>query len=167
MRLEKWYADVTSGGALFIHYSANLDIGPLALAYRGELEDSGERRGTFSFGRNSRMPRTIACADAAACVEAEVAGGLATWRNAVNRPRRLWSDGRRHVDWDPMVLNGAVTGARSGRGYAERLVMTVAPWRLGIARLWWGRFCGDRHSLVWIVWEGARPLRLALLDGSE
>ena len=45
--------------------------------------------------------------------------------------------------------------------------MTVAPWRLGIARLWWGRFCGDRHSLVWIAWEGARPLRLALLDGSD
>jgi hypothetical protein len=45
--------------------------------------------------------------------------------------------------------------------------MTVAPWRLGIDRLWWGRFCGTCHSFVWIVWEGRHPLRLALLDGTD
>jgi hypothetical protein len=167
MRLEKWYADVAASGSLSIHYSANLDLGPLALAYEAELHGGGERRGLFSMGRNTRMPRQVDGVGADACLEVATAGGLATWRNAVSRPRSLWSDGKRHVIWDPVVLNGMVTGARSGRGYAERLVMTVAPWRLGIARLWWGRFCGDRHSLVWIVWEGARPLRLALLDGRD
>src|SRR5262249_3059708 len=93
-------------------------------------------------------------------------GGLA-WRDAVSRPICLWSDGRHRVTWNPRVLNGAVEGAVNGRGYAEQLRMTIAPWRLGIGRLWWGRFCGDRHSLVWIVWEGRHPLRLALFDGRE
>jgi hypothetical protein len=166
MRLEKWYADVADGGSVLIHYSARLDVGPVALAYQGELQGGRERRGSFWLGRNIRMPTTIDCGGDP-CLEAPAAGGVATWRNAINRPRHLWSDGRRNVIWDPVVLNGTVSGAVSGRGYAERLVMTVAPWRLGIERLWWGRFCGDRHSLVWIVWEGARPLRVALLDGHD
>jgi hypothetical protein len=167
MRLEKWYADVADGGSVFISYSASLAIGPVALAYHGELQSGGERHGSFWLGRNSRMPTTTDRGDGGPCLEATAAGGVVTWRNAINRPRQLWSDGRRHVIWDPVVLNGTATGAVSGRGYAERLVMTVAPWRLGIERLWWGRFCGDRHSLVWIVWDGAQPLRLALLDGGD
>jgi hypothetical protein len=167
MRLEKWYADVADGDSLFIYYGASLDIGPLALAYEGALQDGRRRRGSFWMGRNMRMPTKIDCGNGDACLEAPAAGGVARWGNAIDRPRQLWSDGRRHVMWDPVVLNGTVTGGLSGRGYAERLVMTVAPWRLGIERLWWGRFCGERHSLVWIVWEGARPLRLALLDGRD
>ena len=167
MRLEKWYADVAGDGSLFVHYCANLDIGPVAIGYEGELRSGRERRGFFSLGANARRPRSIGGDDGSASLAVSTADGPATWRNASHRPRVLWSDGRRQVLWDPVVLNGEVSGARTGRGYAERLVLTVAPWRLGITRLWWGRFCGDRHSLVWIVWEGGRPLRLALLDGRD
>ncbi|HSP13508.1 MAG TPA: hypothetical protein VLV78_02005 [Thermoanaerobaculia bacterium] len=53
-----------------------------------------------------------------------------------------------------------------GRGYAELLELTIAPWDLPIDELRWGRFCGDRLSLVWIDWRGSHPLTLVLLDGA-
>src|ERR1700721_150980 len=149
MRLEKWYADVAGGGSLVVHYGASLDIGPVAIGYDGELRSGGERRGSFSLGRNARLPRGIGGDDGSASLAVSTADGPATWRNAIHRPRTLWSDGRRQVLWDPVVLNGEVSGARTGRGYAEQLVLTVAPWRLGITRLWWGRFWGGRPSVGW------------------
>src|SRR5262249_7828194 len=123
-------------------------------------------RGAFAPGICKPSPR-LETAPGAARLVLMTDGGSLTWRNAMRRPTCLWTDGRRHVTWDPFVLNGVVEGAKHGRGYAEKLVMTVAPWRLGIDRLWWGRFCGDCHSLVWIVWEGRHPLRLSLLDGKH
>ena len=162
MQLEKWYADVVDGGRVSIHYRASLYLGWLELAYRGEL--GRERHGTFSAGSAKSLPR-IEGSPARLLLMTD--GGALAWREATSRPICLWSDGHREVTWNPLVLNGAVEGAASGRGYAEQLRMTVAPWRLGIDRLWWGRFCGDEHSLVWIVWEGCHPLRLVLLDGHE
>jgi hypothetical protein len=38
--------------------------------------------------------------------------------------------------------------------------MTVAPWRLPIRELRWGRFLTASDALVWIRWRGARPLLL-------
>ena len=163
MRLEKWYADVVGDGLVSIHNRATLSLGPLRIAYRGELGRDLFRRGTFGICRS--FPR-LERASGAARLRMMTDAGPLTWRNATSRPMCLWTDGRRHVTWDPCVLNGAVEGALQGRGYAERLVMTVAPWRLAIDRLWWGRFCGERHSFVWIVWEGPHPLRVSLFDGN-
>lgn len=52
-----------------------------------------------------------------------------------------------------------------GRGYAEVLELSAAPWRLPIDTLRWGRAVGERTSLVWIQWEGASPLSLVVRDG--
>jgi hypothetical protein len=166
MRLEKWYVDVAHNGCLSVHYRASLSLGRLGIAYRGELGDAMPRRGTFSVGPCHSLPR-IEISPGGDRLQAATDGGILSWQNARSRPRCLWTDGRRHVTWDPIVLNGTVEGGTGGRGYAEKLVMTVAPWRLGINRLWWGRFCGENRSLVWIVWEGRHPLRLALLDGTD
>ena len=58
-------------------------------------------------------------------------------------------------------MNGIV-----GRGYAEVLEMTVAPWSLPMRELRWGRAIGERTSLVWIQWSGAKPLQVAVHDGA-
>jgi hypothetical protein len=52
-----------------------------------------------------------------------------------------------------------------GRGYAEVLELSVAPWRLPIEELRWGRALGERTSLVWIQWKGGFPLNLVVRDG--
>ncbi len=54
-----------------------------------------------------------------------------------------------------------------GSGYAERLVLTLLPWRLPISELRWGRWsCLEtRRSLVWLDWRGRQPMTLVLADG--
>ena len=54
-----------------------------------------------------------------------------------------------------------------GPGYAERLVLTLAPWRLPIDQLRWGRWVAAdaSRSLVWIDWRGARPAIWIFVDG--
>lgn len=53
----------------------------------------------------------------------------------------------------------------AGRGYVERLEMTLPPGRLPVDTLHWGHFVSQDHSRVWIRWEGPRPLQLGLRDG--
>ena len=54
-----------------------------------------------------------------------------------------------------------------GTGYAERLVMTLPPWRLPIEELRWGRWVSDDacRSLVWIDWQGPAPRTDVYMDG--
>ncbi len=74
--------------------------------------------------------------------------------------------------WHPVLLAAEVEltlrgQLLSGVGYLERLRIDVAPWRLPIEELRWGRFHGAGRSIVWIEWRGASPLRLCLVDGVE
>ena len=52
-----------------------------------------------------------------------------------------------------------------GLGFLERLDMTLAPWKLPIQELRWGRFLSDRESLVWIDWRGSQACRIVLQNG--
>jgi hypothetical protein len=52
-----------------------------------------------------------------------------------------------------------------GLGYVERLEMTLAPWKLPIRELRWGRFLSDSDSLVWIDWKGSYSCRIVLQNG--
>lgn len=54
-----------------------------------------------------------------------------------------------------------------GAGYAEVLMMSIAPWNLPIQELRWGRFVGRSSSLVWLDWKREHLLTRAFLDGEE
>lgn len=54
-----------------------------------------------------------------------------------------------------------------GLGYAEKLLLTIPPWKLPIKELIWGRWCAHNKSIVWIEWKGEYPFRLILEDGVE
>lgn len=43
--------------------------------------------------------------------------------------------------------------------------MTLAPWKLPIQELRWGRFLSDSDSLVWIDWKGSYSCRIVLQNG--
>lgn len=52
-----------------------------------------------------------------------------------------------------------------GGGYGELLEITMAPWRLPIRELYWGRATCGTTSLVWIRWSGAHPLQHVWRNG--
>lgn len=82
----------------------------------------------------------------------------------------LHKDDSVQVEWEVVVGCGLVAGEgipAQARGYVERLHMEGWPWRLGLSRLFWGRFCGNSHSVVWIVWEGRMNRSWCLLDGHQ
>jgi hypothetical protein len=97
-----------------------------------------------------------------------------TWHGGADpQPSRLlYGQGARRLEWQvihPMAeTNVHLDGRRiSGRGYSERLILTVAPWELPIDELRWGRAHFPGRSFIWIDWTGPNPLRLVLADHEE
>ena len=87
--------------------------------------------------------------------------------------RRLFESPEGVVDWNcelPVATAEFRHADRTteGYGYAELLEMTLAPWRLPIDELRWGRFAANNTSVVWIDWRGESPqcivFRRGLLD---
>ena len=166
MLLEKWYADVVDPNGADIFYRANLKLGPAVIGYRGHIGSGGRVRSTIVPG-GVELPRELDGAVVGPASGAEDGQAL-RWSDSRSREIELWRDDRQLLTWNPMVLNGAVSGLRrlpEARGYVEKLTLNFGPWRLGLQRLKWGRFCGQRHSLVWIEWEGRIAKQIALLDG--
>ena len=54
-----------------------------------------------------------------------------------------------------------------GTGYAERLELSIRPWRLPIRELRWGRFVSEGASMAWIDWQGADPTEVIRALGYE
>ncbi|HEX5716518.1 MAG TPA: hypothetical protein VF179_10185 [Thermoanaerobaculia bacterium] len=54
-----------------------------------------------------------------------------------------------------------------GTGYAERILITIPPWRLPIRELRWGRWIDEAasRSVVWIDWRGESPRTWVFVDG--
>lgn len=170
MHLEKWYADwVDHFGQPHILYLARLGIGPVRLGYCASLGQQRHARVRVLWcDKHMPLPRV----DAQAVRWPVMAGhGHLQWCAADRLgPHVLWQQQAGRVVWEAVVRNGwvhAQNGQCLGRGYVERLMLDVAPWKLGLRTLRWGRFCGTHHSLIWIEWEGRHPLQLALLDGCE
>lgn len=164
MLLEKWYGDWVDDNGPHVVYQALLRLGPLQIGFDGGISLGGIDRTFFAMGRSS-LPKIVD-----RTLRWVTPEGLFTWSGASPRAFSLWSAREDFVSWEPVALNGTVTGPRirpGQRGYAERLILRVAPWAPGITTLRWGRFCGPRSSLVWIEWVGRIPVQLTLLDGRK
>jgi hypothetical protein len=74
------------------------------------------------------------------------------------------------VDWHCEVPRAQVRfrvgdAVLEGTGYAERLELTLLPWRIPADEIRWGRFLTADTSIVWIDWRGERPQSLVFHDG--
>jgi len=150
---------------LEIHYRANLHIGPLSLGYAARLP----RVPGATVTRIGMMAPPV-IEGTTLHWPGDAGAAAIEWAGAMSREIELWRSGAQRVSWNPVVLNGEVRTGNSrkpARGYAERLTMNFNPARLGLKKLKWGRFCGERRSLAWIEWEGPISKKLALLDGAE
>ena len=178
--LEKWYIDGVAEQRAIIGYWAALSWGALSVTWQSLVNyPSGRPAERRWSARRESPPR-----EADGALSWRALGGRATVHVVPAAPairERLWhagdaGDGERAaaaVDWCSIAPVGVVSATVrglpdfSGIGYAERLVMSVPPWRLAIGELRWGRWCDDTgtHSLVWIDWAGPPARRWIHLDG--
>jgi hypothetical protein len=171
--LSKWYCDcVSDEGAAVIGYWARMRWGPLSLPYAATLHKPvGEHPRERYMMRRCAAPtieddelrwdcerlglRGVWTAGMPAIerVLLETAEGSITWH--CNTPC-----GRARID-----LAGA--GQVSGLGYAERLSVSVRPWRLPFEELRWGRFLSADDAVTWIEWRGRESRRWVFHNGRE
>jgi hypothetical protein len=165
--LSKWYLDLLdSSGRGMIGYHADVTWGKLSFRYDGLIpigEPGFKARGTFSSRFGVKQD-----------------GDILTWQTGVSTGTwqqlsssfevDLLASNEGHVRWNclhPSSQAKATVGDidLEGMGYAEKLEMTLPPWRLPIKELLWGRYVSKQHSLVWIRWIGPEPRVILYLDG--
>jgi len=166
--LAKLYADcVSPAGDVAIVYAGNVSWRSLRLSLSGVTRFDRDGRGSDSWslsggsvtheGRELHWHHGDSSFDAASSVDGFHATLFATEAGS--------------VAFDCFVPDGAATVTHrgttlEGRGYAERLELTIPPWELPIDSLRWGRFTGGDESLVWIEWRGAHPLSRVFRHGA-
>lgn len=143
--LSKWYGDCVSPvGDASIAYSAALRWGAVSLDYHSLLEKRGSEVSV-----HSAEPQQWSWTPTAAGIR-----------------ERIFESEDGFIDWDCVCPRATVdTGRLKGLGYREHLHMTVAPWKLPIRGLRWGRYLSDTHSIVWIHWEGEFNTSIVYCNG--
>ena len=171
--LSKWYLDcVAPDGRVVIAYWASLGWRDLSITWQQvTLHDPGQPARRQSSLSSSPPPA--------------IGPDAITWlAPALDcridvRPRqgpirhRLLDDSTGIVEWRADAPAADVSVALSGcpplqgTGYAERLLVTVPPWRLPIRELRWGRWidAAVNRSVVWIDWRGESPRTWVFVDG--
>lgn len=170
-RLRKWYLDlVTDAGDAVIVYHAAVRWRWLRLRYASVLHAPADGAARTRTALASAAPALSANALALSMPRLGITGHWRSAQPAAHAHLLDTADGG--VLWScpmPSARASVVLDGHElrGWGYAERLDLTVAPWRLPIRELLWGRFASPSASVVWIQWRGPRPLTLVLLNGAE
>jgi hypothetical protein len=169
----KWYVDcVAADGRIVIGYWASLAWRRVALTWQNvTLYEAGRP----PVDRSSLVPAPPPV----------VAGDTITWGAPVlgcvagveSRQRpidvRLLDSDAGVVEWraeaPAAVVSFKLDGCTpvQGPGYAERIVISIPPWRLPIRELRWGRWVDSSasRSVVWIDWRGDSPRTWVFVDG--
>ena len=169
-QLSKWYMDCASeSGEIVIAYAARLKWRAVTLHYASLLiHEPGQKPRVQTTMRASSEP--VRDGDVITWTsEALAASGTWTALSSAE-PETIYASPDGDVTWhchQPSSRAEITIGDRvvRGLGYAEHLELSVEPWHMPIDSLRWGRFVGQRSSLVWIDWHGAHDKKLVLHDG--
>lgn len=169
--LTKWYLDVvTEDGGVAIAYWGELRWGRLRPRFSGVFVDTGD--GTPTPWRLSGQDVAPPVLDADGLVWSAAALDLriACDRQEPGFARRLLETPHGTIDWRCELPRAAVRiqvkdRILEGIGYAERLELTLLPWRIPADEIRWGRFLAPGASVVWIEWRGESPQRVVCHDG--
>lgn len=170
--LSKWYFDcVADDGRTAIAYASVLRWRGLSIHW----SSIDVRNGSSTVHRASTRRAAVPQRSNGSMQWRSSALGCAVDCEALQKPfaRTLYREPHGAVDW---VCEASAARVRievadaapvEGLGYAERLELTVPPWRLGIEELRWGRWiaAGGAHSIVWIDWRGSHPQTNVFVDG--
>ena len=155
-RLHKWYMDAVFGdGAAFIGYAARARICGVPLRHTSVLMAPPSGRAAE---RVARAPCPVFHGNVLQW-KAPRLGVEGHWRGVGSCiSRTLLESDEGTIQWrcclpraDARVTIGEE--CLRGAGYAEELLMTIAPWRMPFRSLRWGRFFSPNHTVVWIDWR--------------
>lgn len=178
--LTKWYLDCVEDGqdqnaSAWILYWARLNLGPLSLSYASVIHASPAHSTTETRFFGLQAPPQFSNAPGAASVTLDLRSLRAkgTWtqdRDVRPVAARLYESQDGSVAWNAHIprahVDLEVAGRRiAGHGYAESLELSIAPWKLPIDTLRWGRLIAGDHHAVWINWEGPAPRNDLWLNG--
>jgi hypothetical protein len=163
--LSKWYLDcVTGGGDASIAYTGMVNWGPIRLHYSSLLESTGE----FVKAKHSLRPQS----------EPKIDRSSLRWRSGALKIDGEWQADSSEIretifaspagsiEWHCLMPRAqARIQNRAGLGYAEHLNITVAPWKLPLRTLRWGRFATPSDWIVWIDWLGGFTRRIVYRNG--
>lgn len=171
--LTKWYFDcVATDGRAVIGYWASLAWHNVALTWQNvTLYEAGRPPVSRSSLVSASLPEVVGdtitwCAPALGCV-----AGIESQQPPIEE--RLLASDAGIVDWRAEAPAAVVTFKLDGctpvhgPGYAERIFISIPPWRLPIRELRWGRWIdlAAHRSVVWIDWRGDSPRTWVFVDG--
>ena len=158
--LSKWYGDcISECGDVRIAYSARVRYGHLNVGYSSLLDGEAV----------SHSVRRAKIVDEGPTLSWAAPGLNASWtRQDAELRAAVFESEEGTVDWRCVIPKGSacINGVR-GLGYAEHLRMTIAPWKLPIRTLRWGRFLTPHTTLIWIDWQGSFRTRIVFLNGQR
>lgn len=165
-QLSKWYLDcVTESGDAFIAYVGRMEWGFVNLHYSSVLCTENHQVTERSSLREQNVPLLDG---STLSWNSEQLGVAGIWQPcSVEVRESIFEDASGSVQWHCLMPRAEVhIGNELGLGYAEHLTMTIAPWKIPIQQLRWGRFCSSSAWVVWIDWQGEYSKRIVYVDGA-
>ncbi len=164
IELSKWYMDcVSSEGDALVAYAAEMRWRGLTIGYQAALEARGSQPVSSHSSLQPYDPPAVA--DSGIAWRSRPLGIYGAWTPTAVRPaihETIYRSPAGSVEWSCLLPAAAARlstgrGEMVGRGYVEHVQLTVAPWRLPVESLRWGRIADDEQAIVWIQWLGVRP----------
>ena len=171
--LSKWYADcVTEQGDAVILYSAELAWSGPAIHYTSLLLHRHGHPIRSRFSLRKQAPPEVRT-DGSIAWTSRVWNASGEWRRPDAAVREaLYHSPAGVLEWECLAPRAAARLSIGGDepfegwGYAERLRLSVPPWRLPIQQLRWGRFLNSTDALVWIDWRGPYQRQVVYHNGA-
>ena len=158
--LSKWYLDcLGEDGNTFIGYSTLLHWRPLTLHYTSVLNND-KKSGTYTETslRENSLPRIDGSCIHWSSQSVDIEGTWQALSSPIQQELYRTSDGAINcVFLQPNAKVDVRSRKRDhlrGRGYVERIEITMKPWQLPIEELRWGRILSEKDTIVWIDWRG-------------
>lgn len=151
--LDKWYLDIVEEkGNVLILYAAILKWYGFSIPYKRVLHYDNIKMAEQAEFSSLQLPEikdnTISWEDRSL----KIAGSWSQMTAGISQQLMHTEEGE--LRWNCFPLNDAQVTWKGmpmlGKGYADQILMTIAPWKMGLHSLIWGRFISDEHFLVWI-----------------
>ncbi|HEY9047798.1 MAG TPA: hypothetical protein VIN08_17950 [Ohtaekwangia sp.] len=168
--LEKWYLDASDDfHQAFIGYAATLKWKWITLHYSGYtfLDKDGKLRKRNSFSKK------VFPLQQDNLIHWKAFDCSGTWRRSDSAVEETLLDAGngKSIQWQCTFPKAGTTVSigdshiANGWGYAEKINLTITPWKLPIDELHWGRFLSEDHTVIWIRWIGPVPKTLVYYNG--